>query len=502
MSRHQQNEVLTIQGLSKQYPGVRALKGVDLSFSSGEVHGLVGENGAGKSTLIKILAGIVKADEGTLLFNGTPREIHNSKDATRLGLSFIHQELNLVNYFNAMENIFLGHSYPRKVGPLVDWRQLRAQTEAILATLHIELPLDQPVSYLSAVERAMVAIARAFAVSGSIYFMDEPATALTDIEKEKLFAVVQNLKAQGKTVIYVTHNLDDILRITDRVTVMRDGQVVHRAATETLTKDTLIRHMIGKPLESAFPPRQGTIGTPVLRVEHLGNERLSDISFSVHAGEILGIGGLVGAGRTELLETLFGVRAATSGTMYLNNRPFHPSSPKDAIDRGVVLVPEERRKGGLVLSRSIYENITLMSLPQVGRMGFLNHRYLRERAESAGKSVRLKAGEYSHHVSTLSGGNQQKVVFAKTVMQQPSILMLDEPSKGVDVGARFEIYSIIRELASKGTAIIVVSSDFNEVLGLADRIMFIRDGKMASVRENRDIDQEHYLNYCYGREIS
>ena len=239
MNEKAQREVLRIEGLVKQYPGVRALKGVDLSFNSGEVHGLIGENGAGKSTLIKILAGIVKADEGIFHFNGEQAAITSSKDASRHGLCFIHQELNLVNYFNAMENIFLGHSYPHRFGPLVDWKQLKAQAQEILDTLGIELPLDIPVLHLSAVQRAMVAIARAFAVKGSIYFMDEPATALTDIEKEKLFAVVQNLKEQGKTVVYVTHNLEDILRITDRVTIMRDGHV-SSAVLHRNDKDGLI----------------------------------------------------------------------------------------------------------------------------------------------------------------------------------------------------------------------------------------------------------------------
>jgi len=493
------HDVLRIEGLSKQYPGVRALKGVDISFSSGEVHGLVGENGAGKSTLIKILAGIVRSDEGVFQFDGRERTITSSKDAARAGLSFIHQELNLVNYFNAMENIFLGHRYPRHWGPLVDWKRLREQTREICDTLGIDLPLEKPVSHLSAVQRAMVAIARAFAVNGRIYFMDEPATALTDVEKEKLFKVIRSLKDQGKTVVYVTHNLDDILRITDRITVMRDGQVVRRSSTAEMTKDSLISAMIGKNLESAFPVRTGTIGRPLLSVDHLSNSLLRDISFTLHSGEILGIGGLVGSGRTELLETLFGVRSFNTGTIRLEGKPYRPSSPGEAIDRGVVLVPEERRKGGLVLSRSINENITMMSLSDVSRFGFIRHPHLRRRAQDAGRSVRLKASDYTQHVDTLSGGNQQKVVFAKTVMKMPKVLMLDEPSKGVDVGARFEIYSIIRDLASSGAAILIVSSDFNEVLGLADRILFIREGAMTSIHDNEGIDQKHYLHYCYGR---
>lgn len=499
MSKQDRREVLRIEGLAKQYPGVRALKNVDLSFDSGEVHGLVGENGAGKSTLIKILAGIVKADEGSFLLDGTPASITSSKDASKHGLCFIHQELNLVNYFNAMENIFLGHRYPHRFGPLVDWKKLKQQAQEILDVLAIDVPLEIPVLHLSAVQRAMVAIARAFAVKGSIYFMDEPATALTDIEKEKLFAVIQNLKNQGKTVVYVTHNLEDILRITDRVTIMRDGQVVKRSNTRDMTKDSLISAMIGKSLESAFPSSKTVIGKPLFVVEHLKNAYIHDISFTVHSGEILGIGGLVGSGRTELLETLYGVRSIDYGSILLEGKPYRPSSPKKAIEQGVVLVPEERRKSGLVLNRSINENITLMSLSEVSRFGLLKHTYLRQRAKEAGKNVHLKASEYTQQVTTLSGGNQQKVVFAKTIMNMPKVLMLDEPSKGVDVGARFEIYSIIRDLAAKGAAILIVSSDFNEVLGLSDRILFIKEGAMTSIQPNKEIDQERYLHYCYGR---
>ena len=494
---------LRIENLQKSYPGVKALKGVDLSFDKAEVHGLIGENGAGKSTLIKILAGIVKPDDGDIFISNSKVHIRSSKDSTANGLCFIHQELNLVTYFNAMENIFLGHPYPKKFGPLVDWKELKEKTRKITDSLQVSFPLDRPVSYLSAVDRAMVAIARAFAVDGNIYFMDEPATALTDIEKEKLFAVIRNLKEQGKTVIYVSHNLDDVLQITDRITVMRDGQVVECRNTADMTKDSLISSMIGKDLASAFPPRSGKLGTEtLLSVMNLTNSHVESLSFELKAGEILAIGGLVGSGRTELMESIFGARKISSGTMQLEQVSYHPASPTDAITQGVVLVPEERRKQGLVMSRSIFENISMMSLQDLSHAGFLDHGMIRERSMEAGGKVRLKSADYRNHVGTLSGGNQQKVVFAKTVLRKPKVLMLDEPSKGVDVGARFEIYSIIRELAASGTGVILVSSDFNEVLGLADRIVFIKDGKHCFTKPNNNIDQESYLHYCYGRELS
>lgn len=499
----QEEKALRIENLQKSYPGVKALKGVDVSFRKGEVHGLIGENGAGKSTLIKILAGIVRPDEGRVFIKGREIQIRSSKDSASNGLCFIHQELNLVTYFNAMENIFLGHPYPRRLGPLVDWKELKKRTKRITDSLQVSFPLEQPVSYLSAVDRAMVAIARAFAVDGNIYFMDEPATALTDIEKEKLFAVINNLKAQGKTVIYVSHNLDDVLQITDRITVMRDGMVVECRDTSDMTKDSLISSMIGKDLESAFPARSGELGNKtLLSVSNLSNSHIHDLSFELKEGEILAIGGLVGSGRTELLESLFGSRRIDSGTIELEGEPYSPTCPTDAIARGVTLVPEERRKQGLVMNRSIFENISMMSLKELSTASFLNHALIRKQSLEAGDKVRLKSSDYTNHVGTLSGGNQQKVVFAKTVLRKPNVLMLDEPSKGVDVGARFEIYTIIRELASSGTGVIIVSSDFNEILGLADRIVFIKDGKHSFTKTNKNIDQEAYLHYCYGRELA
>jgi len=493
-------DVLKIINLGKSYPGVQALKDVNLSFQKGEIHGLIGENGAGKSTLIKILAGVVSSDVGEVYIGGSKAEIKSSKDASRAGLCFIHQELNLVEYFNVMENIFLGHEYPLKCGPFIDWKVLKRKAEEILDKLQVKIPLNIPVSYLSAVEKAMVAIARGFAVSGKIYFMDEPATALTDIEKEKLFTVIKILKNQGKTVVYVSHNLDDVLRITDRITVMRDGTVVECRPTGEMTRNSVITSMIGRNLESAFPNKNATPGQIVFKANSIKNNNIHNVSMEVHAGEILGIGGLVGSGRTELLELVFGITSLKEGQMFLNEEKYLPTSPEAAIERGVVLVPEERRKQGLVLSRSIYENISLMSLNHLATAGFLDHRKLKRKTEEAGRNVRLKTSNYSNHTGTLSGGNQQKVVFAKTVLNPPRLLLLDEPSKGVDVGARFEIYSIIQELAARGTAIIVVSSDFNEILGLADKILFIKEGEPTFIIENSNLDQERYLNYCYGRE--
>jgi ribose transport system ATP-binding protein len=489
-----------VQDLQKSYAGARALKGVSLEFHPGEIHSIVGENGAGKSTFIKCLAGVVRPDGGRFVFDGVERHIHSHKDAGENGLCFIHQELNLVPYFNAMENIFLGHPYPRKATRLIDWRRLKERAEAILDQLQVTIPLDIPVSRLSSGQRSMVAIARAFAVSGQYYFMDEPATALTDKEKESLFQVIRNLRDQGRTVVLVSHNLDDVLLLSDRISVLRDGQNVGTFQKGELTKNSLISSMIGRNLGNAFPPRNTSeAGEEVLSVKNLGDGYLQGISFSVRSGEIVGIGGLAGSGRTELLELIFGVRKPKSGTMSLGGLRYAPGLPKDAVAGGVALVPEERRKQGLVMGRSITDNMSLMSLERWATAGFLDRRALHQAAQGVGAEVRLKAGSLSDHVMTLSGGNQQKVVFAKTILKAPRLLLLDEPSQGVDVGARFEIYSLIQDLAAKGAAVLLVSSDFNEILGLSDRLLFLREGRQVAVVDNKEIDQHAYLNYCYGR---
>jgi len=495
-----QSMMLTIQDLQKSYAGVRALKGVSLEFQPGEIHSLVGENGAGKSTLIKCLAGVVRPDSGRFLFDGAEQQIHSHKDAAKNGLSFIHQELNLVSYFNAMENIFLGHTYPRTKFHLIDWRGLKERATAILQQLQVTLPLDIPVSRLASGQRSLVAIARAFAVQGQFYFMDEPATALTDNEKESLFRVIRNLRDQGRTVVLVSHNLDDVMLLSDRISVLRDGQAVGTFRKDELTKDLLISHMIGRNLSNAFPPRAVSApGAEILAVENLGDGYLQGINFSVRSGEILGIGGLAGSGRTELLELVFGVRKPSAGTMSLAGNRYAPGLPKQAVAAGVALVPEERRKQGLVMNRSITDNMSLMSLERWAAGGLLRKRVLSTAAQSVGVEVRLKAGSLTDQVMTLSGGNQQKVVFAKTILKTPRLLLLDEPSQGVDVGARFEIYSLIQDLAAKGAAVLLVSSDFNEILGLADRLLFLREGRQVAVVDNKGIDQHAYLNYCYGR---
>ena len=402
--------VLQLRGIRKEFPGVCVLSGVDLDFRSGEIHGLIGENGAGKSTLIRILAGIIRADAGHISVRGNEVEIHSSRDARHLGLSFIHQELNLIEYQNAAENIFLGHPCPRTPWGTVSWKKLRSRAAGILARLGMDIPLSLPVARLSTVQRSMVAIARAFAESASVYFMDEPTTSLSDVEKRALFGVIRTLKETGASVIYVSHALGEILSLTDRVSVMRDGSVIDTALTGDVNRARLISLMTGRDMSTLFPPR---IGRPsetrlVMSVDSLCGSGIRAISFQLHAGEILGIAGLVGSGRTELLRTIFGASPAASGAVTLGGSPFRPRSPAQSIRQGVACVPEERRSQGLVLGRSVVENMTLVHLRSLSRGVFLDRRQAESAAHRLGESVKLKAADYGRPVAILSGGNQQK----------------------------------------------------------------------------------------------
>ena len=495
--------VLELRGIRKDFPGVRVLSGVDLDFREGEIHGLIGENGAGKSTLIRILAGVVRSDAGTVSVRGRAADIRSSRDARRLGLSFIHQELNLIEYQDVAENIFLGHPYPRAPWGTVSWKRLRTRAAAILERLGMDLPVSVPVARLSTVERSMVAIARAFAESARVYFMDEPTTSLSDIEKAALFAVMRTLKATGAAVIFVSHALGEILSMTDRISVMRDGAVVGTVATAGTDRARLISMMTGRDMTALFPPRVGPPVSldPVLSVDSLAGRGIRDVSFELRSGEILGIAGLGGSGRTELLQAIFGVSPISSGSMRLGQSPFRPRSPRDSIRRGVAYVPEERRSQGLVLGRSIQENIVLVHLRSLSRGAFLDRRRAGAASRQLGSAVKLKTSDYGNPVSTLSGGNQQKVVFAKYMLGRPRLFMLDEPTRGVDVGARYEIYSVIRELAGQGSGILLASSDFSELIGLSDRILVLHEGRPVLITENTGLDEERLLTLCYGRNV-
>lgn len=487
---------LSVEGIEKSYPGVQALKGVDLAVKPGEIQGLIGENGAGKSTLIKILAGVVHPDGGRVIMEGEPVRLESAADARHHGLAFIHQELNLIEYFTAPENVFLGHELPKR-GGLYSREKVKQAAARIFGELEVDVPLDEPARYLAPGQRAMVAIARAFAQEASIYFMDEPSTSLTAEEKGHLFALIRRLRNQGKSVVYVSHNLDDVLEITDSVTVFREGSRVGHWQTEELTKSMLIEAMIGEAVTREPADERTAPGELLLTVSELRGCGVGPVSFDLRSGEILGIGGLVGSGRSTLLSLLCGAQKRDSGEIRLGGTAYSPRNPEEALRRGVSLIPEERRSQGLALSLSVLSNTLASSLRRFSSGGWMRFRKAQGAAKEAGNKVRLKAPSYERPVRTLSGGNQQKVLFGRAVLAAPRLLLLDEPTRGVDVGARFEIYEIIRSMAAEGVAIVVVSSDFEEVLTLSDRIVFLREGAQGRSVVNDDLSQNDYLTLCY-----
>jgi len=489
--------------ITKTYPGVRAVDDVTFDVRPGEVHGLVGENGAGKSTLIKILAGAVHRDSGEIRVDGQPVAIATVHDAKRLGVSIIHQELNLVPYFDGAENIFLGDPYPRRWYGGVDWRALHRQAADILQQLGATIPVDVPVHRLSPGQQTMIAIAHGFATNARLMVMDEPTAALTDQEIERLFAVIRALRDRGVGVVYVSHRLEEIFQLADRVTVMRNGRVVTTQPASELDQDELVRLMIGRSVETVFPPRGDGVDEPILEVEDLSGETVRDVTFTLHAGEVLGVAGLVGAGRTELLRMIFGVDPIRGGQIRLpaadSGRSAAPQSPGDAFRKGVALVPEERRSQGLVLSRPIFENVTLTHLSRFARGGVLLDRR-RELGETArlGERLGLKARSLRQPVMQLSGGNQQKVVFARCLAGEARVLLLDEPTRGIDVGAKLELYQIIRDLTAEGAGVLLVSSELPELIGLSDRILVLHEGRQMGIIDASSTDQTEVLRACYG----
>ena len=490
---------LELKGILKNYPGVRAVNYASFDLKRAEIHGLVGENGAGKSTLVKILAGVIQPDDGEIWLNGMHVQIRSGNDSYKLGLSFIHQELNLVPYFNGAENIFLGRSYPTRLFRTINWKALNRRARDILNHLGVYVPVDIPIVNLSQGERAIISIARAFASDASIYVMDEPTASSTDDEINSFFAVIHRLKDQGATILYVSHRLNEIFEICDRVTVMRDGSVVGTYNISEINQTELIQIMIGRLLKSSYPISKPSCGETLLIVKGLTGNRVKNISFTLHTGEILGFAGLVGAGRTDVLRMLYGADHILNGEILMDGKSYNPRNPADAIRQGIVLLPEEKRTQGLVMGHSILKNITLPYLDKLSHYSvFLNLQRELEVSKKTSQAVHLKTSSLMKNVAELSGGNQQKVIFARWLVGSVRVLLLDEPTRGVDVGARFEIYKIICSLASRGVSIILVSSDLSELLGLVNRVIVIHEGVQMADLDVSGLSQETVLRYCYG----
>ncbi len=497
-------DLIRLRDVSKAYAGVPALRSASLAIAPGEIHALVGENGAGKSTLIKILAGVVQPDQASIDIAGTPVAIGSPGKASELGLRFIHQELDVIPALSVAENIFVGRDYPRRLGAFVDWQTLNDKARSAMDLLGIgHIDPGQKMARLGLGDQMLVRLSAAFLAQGAaeacLYVMDEPTASLNSDEAERLFAVLDQIRRSGRSVVYVTHRLDEVMHLCDRVTVMRGGETIATDQIAETTEAYIIRNMIGRPIEDAYPPRTTPVSTDTnLKVEELAGHHVGPVSFSVARGEIVGLAGLSGAGQSEVLRLLIAADART-GTITLEGRSQDQRHPVATWRDGFAFVPQERRTEGLMLTRSIADNVTLPNLARFALGGtFLNRRAERQAVNAAGSDVRLKANSTSQPCYQLSGGNQQKVVFARALLQRPPVLLLDEPTRGVDVGAKFDIYSLIRQVSSAGTSVLVASSDFPELLGLCDRILVFRQGQIAAELNADGLSEETLLSHCFG----
>lgn len=472
--------ILDVKEVTKRFAGVTALKDVSISFVRGEVHAVIGENGAGKSTLMKILAGVQPPDSGGINLDGRPVSIDSVQQALDLGIALIHQELNLADNLNVGANIFLGRE-PLRMG-MIDSKSIDRQSLKYLQMVGLDVLPSTIVSTLAVGKQQLVEIAKALSVDARVLIMDEPTSSLSHHETEALFGVIENLRSRGVTVIYISHRLGEIERIADRVTVLRDGQYAGRLSREQITHDAMVELMVGRDIAQFYARVDHEIGQPVLRVEKLRTQAwpAHELTFSVRAGEMVGVAGLVGAGRTEMLESIFGVVAPISGSIRLAEQELPLANCRAAISAGMALVPEDRKQQGLILEQSIRQNISLPGLAQSKLAGIFNN-FRRERLDSERMTaeMRIKAPNDHQEVQYLSGGNQQKVVIAKWLAMKPAVLLLDEPTRGVDIGAKQEIYRLMEELAEQGVAILFVSSEMEEVLSMSDRVIVMHEGRIS-----------------------
>ncbi|MEG0985585.1 MAG: sugar ABC transporter ATP-binding protein [Clostridia bacterium] len=492
-------EFLKMRGIVKKFPGVLALDHVDLSVNSGEVHALLGENGAGKSTLMKVLSGAYARDEGEILIEGKPVEIHSSRDAQALGISIIYQELNLTEQLTVAENIFMGRPIMKNRLAL-DWKKMYEQAQKVLDELGVDISARTLVRDLGVAHKQMVEVAKALSINSRILVMDEPTAPLTGREIDTLFQTVRMLKARGVSVIYISHRLEEVLEVCDRATIMRDGKGITVLDVKGTTLDEIIRFMVGRELKEKFPKMHIPLGEELLRVEHLcAGPQVKDISFSVRAGEILGISGLVGAGRTETMRALFGMDPKRSGKVYVAGKLVEIAHPLDAIKAGFGFATEDRKGEGLVLTMNVGQNITLASLSQFRSHGKLNLRAEKDSVYHYIERMNIKTPSHLQLARNLSGGNQQKVVLAKWLMSKSRIILFDEPTRGIDVGAKIEVYNIMGELIKQGAAIVMISSELPEVLGMSDRVAVMCQGEITGVFDNDPtLTQEKILYYATG----
>ena len=492
--------VLEMNNISKEFPGVKALDGVTFKVRPGTVHALMGENGAGKSTLMKCLFGLYKPDAGEIMINGKKVEIQNAKEALDHGISMIHQELHSNLHRNVMENIWLGRFPLKRIGPFtfIDERKMYRDTKELFDNLRMDIDPKEIVGRMSVSRIQLLEIARAVSYDAKVIIMDEPSSSLTEHEVKRLFEIIRDLKNRGVAIIYISHKIEEILKIADEVTILRDGKKVGDWPAAELTNDLIISRMVGRPLTNRFPPRESKPSTEViLRVEGLTSpifKSFKDISFELYHGEILGIGGLVGAQRTELIEALFGLRAVESGRIFYKGKEVKINSPLTAKKLGMALLTEERRATGIFPVLDILENTCIANLPKyVKRNKLLDDSVRRAEAKRAVEMLDVKTPSLKTLIQDLSGGNQQKVLFARWLLTEPEILLLDEPTRGIDVGAKYEIYTIMANLAKQGKSIIFISSEMPELIGMADRIMVMCEGRLSGFVSGEEATQENIM---------
>ena len=492
---------IEMRGIDKSFGSNAVLKNAGFLLEHGEIHALMGENGAGKSTLMKILTGVYTRDAGSVIVDGQEVCYQNPQEAEKAGIVFIHQELNVLFDLTVEENMFLGKEIKKAFG-VCDKKAMRQEVEKILDKLGVKIDPAQRMSELSVGQQQMIEIAKALMVDAKVIIMDEPTAALTQSETDVLFEVVKSLKAKGVSIVYISHRMEEIFYLCDRITILRDGSYIGTKKIADTDMNDVVKMMIGREIGERYPVRDVKIGDVVLEVKGLTCPGVfKDVNFQVHAGEVLGVSGLMGAGRTEIMQAIFGNMSHVTGSLYLNGQEIKNKSPQAAMANGLGFITEDRKVEGLMLEESIMKNISLANLGKISKAGVLNKQEEKELVQKGIEEVHIKCTGPQHECNNLSGGNQQKVVFAKWIHTNPKVLILDEPTRGVDIGAKKEIYNIINDLAAQGVAIIMVSSELPEVLGMSDRIMVVREGVVRGCLAKEKANQENIMILATGGDL-
>lgn len=488
--------VLEVKNVTKRFPGVLALSNVDFRLVKGKVHALMGENGAGKSTLMKVIAGIYQADEGDIFLHGEKVAFHTPKQALLHGISMIHQELSPILDMTIAENLFLGKEFCK--GRFVDYKKMNSEATALLERVGVELSPTMLMKELTVSQMQMIEIAKALAYDAEIIIMDEPSATITEREISNLFRIIEGLKADGRCIVYITHKMDEVFKIADEITVFRDGEYIGTYDADDIDENQLVVKMVNRELTEIYPEKHNQLGDEILRVEELSQKGVfENISFTLRKGEILGFSGLMGSGRTEVMNAIFGIAQPTSGAIYINGEKIEKTNPRKVISKGIGYVTEDRKGNGLVLDMSVYDNIVLPSLDKLSnKFGVVSKKKALKISEEYREKLAIKTPSMQQMVKQLSGGNQQKIVLAKWLLQNPDIIIFDEPTRGIDVGAKTEIYKLVAKLAEDGKGIIFISSEMPEILGMSDRVIIFYEGRQTGELAREEATQERIMLYA------